>query len=731
MRDTIGLEMGCRVGEGAYGAAGSPYEAPAHLTGTVLVTDVARDSAWVQQVWELPEEPVIVPALCLPTWKHPSLEDADRCGEHRLRHLVANKKAVAVGPIATAALLGTGRHAVGKWHGNVMPVPAISTASRRERLTGAYMARSGLHQGAVDPKHRGEVSAREVVTLMDCATGASWDLETDGLDPRGGGDILCMSITLWDSSGITDTLTVTGTDIRVMANHKNWPAETVAHNGKYDQLWCLEKYGVCPPVTWDTMLAEHLIDSEGPKGLKVLGAKYLGVPDWSVDVGKASALPKEALYQYAAMDTAVTAEIRRHQVCDERLLRDLLIPASKALTFAERSGVGLDRRGAESLRVELMKRVDEITKEVSVYGPCKTPREISTLLYETLGLPVLERTDTGSPRVTSSILKRLDHPVAGLLAERQKLQKGVSAFLNPWLRSTEGLEDPRLYSTFRLAGTATGRLSSGGAEGSSGINLQQIPRDKRFKSLIVARDGYTLAELDYSQIELRVAAHLSNDETMLEIYSRGGDIHTATARAVTRKQFLCKSDRTKAKAVNFGFLYGMSASSFKDYARDSYGVTLTDNEATEYRTRFFEKYSALPSWHRKTKELAVKNGYVETLFGRRRYLDGLKYGGGSERGAALRQAVNTSVQSVASDMMILALGLIHRLIVCGPYDARIVATVHDSVLLEIKERSAEAVARKAKYIMEHLPLSHFNVKLNVPIEAGLSIGPRWGEMEEL
>ena len=723
--------MGCRVCDGYYGIAGDAYGVPGDLPDTVLVTDVARDPAWVQQVWELPEEPVIVPALGVPTWKHPSAEDASRCGEHRLRHLVAGRKVVAAGPIATAALLGSGRHSLGKWHGNVMPVPSISTQSRRDRLAGAYMARAGLHAGAVDPKYRGLVGAFEAAEMLDSASGASWDLETDGLDPRGGGEILCMSITTWDDHGITGTCIVNESDILSLARYKYWPMDTVAHNSKYDQLWCLEKFGVCPPVTWDTMLAEHLIDSEGPKGLKVLGAKYLGVPDWSVDVKNAADLPEEVLYEYAAMDTAVTAEVRRKQVCNERLLKDLLMPASKALTFAERNGVGLDRRGAETLKVELMKRTDEITKEVSVYGPCKTPREISTLLYETLGLPVLERTDTGRPRVTSSILKRLDHPVAGLLAERQKIQKGVSAFLNPWLTSTEGLEDSRLYSTFRLAGTSTGRLSSGGAEGSSGINLQQIPRDKAFKRLIKARDGYTLAELDYSQIELRVAAHLSNDETMLEIYRRGGDIHTATARAVTRKQFLGKSDRTKAKAVNFGFLYGMSASTFKDYARDSYGVTLTSEEAAEYRTRFFEKYAALPEWHRKTKELAAKNGYIETLFGRRRYLDGLKYGSGAEKGAALRQAVNTSVQSVASDMMILALGLIHRLIVCGPYDARIVATVHDSVLLEIAGDCAEGVARKVKHIMEHLPLSHFGVKLNVPIEAGLSMGRRWGEMEEL
>ena len=723
--------MSCRVCNGYYGVAGDHYAPPSGLPHTVLVTDVARDPAWVKDVWELPDEPYVLPALGVPTWKHPSAEDAAKCGEHRLRHLVAGKRVVAAGPVAAAALLGPGRHAIGRWHGGVMPVHGLFTATRRERLTGAYMARSGLHAGRVDPRYRGVVGAREVISMMDRALSASWDLETDGLDPRGRGDILCMSITLCGNDGPTGTYTLVGSDIRVMAGYNRWPQDTAAHNGKYDQLWCLEKYGACPPVTWDTMLAEHLIDSEGPKSLKILGAKYLSAPDWSVDVKNAADLHREVLYTYAAMDTAVTAEIRRRQRCDERLLRDLLMPASKALMSAEHFGVGLDRQGAESLKVDLMKRADEITEDVSVYGPCKTPREISTLLYETLNLPVVERTDTGRPRVTGSILKRLGHPVADALAERQKLQKGISAFLTPWTASTEGLADPRLYSTFRIAGTATGRLSSGGAEGASGINLQQIPRDKRFKRLIVAREGYTLAELDYSQIELRVAAHLADEPTMLEIYRTGGDIHTRTAQAVTGRNNVTKEDRTRAKAVNFGFLYGMGAASFKDYARDSYGVHLTDEEASDYRKKFFELYSALPLWHKRTKEAAVKNGYVETLFGRRRYLDGLKYGSGSEKGAALRQAVNTSVQSVASDMMILALGLIHRLIVCGPYDAKIVATVHDSVLLEIAEDEAELVARKAKYIMEHLPLSHFKVKLNVLIEAGLSMGPRWGEMEEL
>ena len=723
--------MTCQICDGYYGDSGQPQTIPGSLPDIVLVTDVARDPEWVRDVWELPATPIVVPALGVGTWSRPTAEHAHECGRHRLIPALRGRRAVAAGPTATAALLGPGRHSLGRWHGSVMPVPGISTESRRERLTGAYMARAGLHPAEVDTHYRGVVGAREAMDLLSGAVSAAWDLETDGLDPRRGGGILCMSITLEGVSGTIETITITGDDIGRLARYGGWPADTAAHNGKYDQLQCLTRFRACPPVSWDTMLAEHLIDSEGPKGLKILGAKYLKVADWSVDVKNASSLPREVLYEYAAMDTTVTAGVRREQRCDERLLRDLLMPASNALTHTERNGVGLDRAGAEALRIELMDRAERITREVSEYGPCGTPREMSTLLYETLGLPVLERTDTGRPRVTGSILRRLDHPAAKLLAARQRIRKGISAFLTPWIRATAGEDDPRLYSTFRLAGTATGRLSSGGAEGSSGINLQQIPRDRRFKRLIMAREGYTLAELDYSQIELRVAAHLADERGMLDVYRSGGDIHTATAMAVSGKGSVDKTDRTRAKAVNFGFLYGMGAESFRDYARDSYGVLLTDDEAVDYRRRFFERYPALPVWHKKVKARAARDGYVETLFGRRRYLDGLKYGGGAVKGMALRQAVNTSVQSVASDMMILALGLIHRLIVCGPYDARIVATVHDSVLLEVAEDGAENVARKAQYIMEHLPLSRFGVKLSVPIEAGLSMGRRWGEMEEL
>lgn len=726
--------MSCRVCDGYYGTAGDPYAPPMGLPGTVLVTDVARDPAWVKDVWELPEEPVVVPALGVPTWRHPSDEDAALCGEHRLHSIVGTRKVVTSGPVATAAMLGTGKHRIGVWHGQVMPVPSLPLPStpRRARLSAAYMVRAALHPRGWCVRYTVTNQLDLVKEALKYATAAAWDLETSGLDPRANGaSIICMSISTLRGEAIGDTLVVPGKLVPYLTDQCLWPAEVIAHNGKYDQLWCYELFGQAPPVTYDTMLAEHLIDSEGPKSLKTLGAKYLGVDNWSIDAKNIKELPLKVVHEYAAQDAAAAALIRTYQRVNEKLLRDLLMPASKAITFTERFGVGLDVAGAKRLKINLMKRAEEINNEVSAYGPCKTPSDVSKLLYETLGLPVLERTETGHPRVTGSILKRLNHPVAGLMAERQKIQKGVSAFLNPWLTAARGLEDPRLYSTFRLAGTATGRLSSGGAEGVAGINLQQVPRDKRFKSLIVARDGYTLAELDYSQIELRVAAHLANEPTMLGIYHTGGDIHTRTAQAVTGREEVTKADRTKAKAVNFGFLYGMGAGSFKVYARDSYGVELTNEEAADYRKRFFGLYSALPAWHRKTKEYAVKNGYIDTLFGRRRYLDGLKYGGGSERGAALRQAVNTTVQSVASDMMILALGLIHRLVVCGPYDARIVATVHDSVLIEIAEDGAEQVARKAKYIMEHLPLSHFGVKLNVPIEAGLSMGRRWGEMEEL
>lgn len=728
--------MTCRVCDGYYGNNGQPQTIPSSLPGTVLVTDVARDPKWVQDVWELPATPTIVPALGAGTWGHPTAEHAHECGQHRLIPALGGRRAVAAGSTATAALLGPGNHAKGRWVGSVMPIPDLPGpgALRRDRLAAAYMAQAGLYPGKMDAKYRGEVTGKSTPVFFSeirRATGLSWDLETSGLDPRANGaSILCASVTAWKGDEIYGTWTVTKEAIPEFLGGSYWPKIVAAHNGKYDQLWAYQIYGIVPPVTWDTMLAEHLIDSEGPKGLKTLGAKYLHIPDWSIDLKDPMSVPHAELLEYAAMDAAVTAEVYLRQRPHERLLTDLLMPASRALLKAEAEGVGLDLEGAIELRDNLRRQDADITEQVSAYGPAETPRQVAELLYETFQLPVLEHTPTGKPRVTGSILRRLGHPVADVLADRAKIRKGISAFLDPWINAVD-VVNPRLYSTFRLAGTATGRLSSGGAEGSAGINLQQIPRDPRYKRLIQARPGYILAELDYSQIELRVAAHLSGDPRMVDIYRKGGDIHATTAKGVTGKQFPSKSDRTKAKAVNFGFLYGMGAGSFRDYARDSYGVGLSEEEAAEYRKRFFELYSGLPKWHKRVKEEALRNGYVRTLFGRVRYLDGIRHWSGSRKGEALRQAVNTSVQSVASDMMILALGMIHRLIVVSPkYDAKIIATVHDSVLLEIKEEGAEKTARKAKYIMEHLPLGHFGVELNVPIKAGLSMGHRWGEMEE-
>ena len=728
--------MICPVCDGHYGDNGQPQTVSNNLPDIVLVTDVARNPKWVQRIWELPETPTIVPAIGVGTWSRPTAEHAHECGQHRLIPALGGRRVVAAGPTATAALLGPGKHAVGRWSGSVMPVPDLPGPGilRRDRLSAAYMARAGLYPMPLDSRYCGEVTAKTMWTLQSeigKSAGLSWDLETSGLNPRAdGARILCASVTTWDNNGeIRGTWVITGRAIPEFLCMSRWPGVVVAHNGKYDQLWAYEQYGVVPPVTWDTMLAEHLIDSEGPKGLKILGAKYLHVPDWSIDLRDPASVPLHELLEYAAMDTAVTSGIYLCQQPNARLMNDLMMPANRALLGAEIEGVGLDLEGAKELRSDLQYQDRNITEQVSVNGPADTPRQVGKLLYETLGLPVLERTPTGRPRVSGSVLRRLNHPVADMLADRTKIRKGISAFLTPWIEAVDP-EDPRLYSTFRLAGTATGRLSSGGAEGASGINLQQIPRDPRYKRLIQARPGYTLAELDYSQIELRIAAHLSGDARMLDIYRTGGDIHTTTAKAITGKQFIEKSNRTKAKAVNFGFLYGMGAASFRDYARDSYGVELSEEEAIEYRKRFFDLYSGLPKWHRMVKEEALKNGYVKTLFGRVRYLDGIQYWSGSQKGTALRQAVNTSVQSLASDMIILALGIIDRLIV-GKYDAKIIATVHDSVLLEIKDKGAEDIARKVKYIMEHLPLKHFGVKLNVPIEAGLSMGRRWGEMEEL
>jgi DNA polymerase-1 len=258
--------------------------------------------------------------------------------------------------------------------------------------------------------------------------------------------------------------------------------------------------------------------------------------------------------------------------------------------------------------------------------------------------------------------------------------------------------------------------------------MQQVPRDVYIRSIIGTREGWGLIEADFAQVELRLAAMLSNDQTFIRAFKAGEDPHGQTAAAILGKPQgdLTKEERKMAKAVNFGFLYGMGWRGFKVYAKEKFGVEVTDEEAQTYRKTFFAKYSSLAQWHERQRRLVRNLGRVSSPIGRVRHLPTINSTDDSVQAEAERQAINSPVQGLASDMMVLSMVILQEKL--DPRRAKIVGNVHDSVLLEAKDDYAEEVAATVKHTMENLPLKKlFGWQPNVPIIADVTIGKHWGE----
>ncbi|MEG0729672.1 MAG: DNA polymerase A family protein, partial [Anaerovoracaceae bacterium] len=288
-------------------------------------------------------------------------------------------------------------------------------------------------------------------------------------------------------------------------------------------------------------------------------------------------------------------------------------------------------------------------------------------------------------------------------------------FLNRW--GDDAAFDGRIHPSFGLTNVVTGRTSC------SEPNLQQVPRTQDIRGLFTGAPGMILFEADYSQLELRIAAHYANERTMLEIYRKSGDIHTETARIFTGGNDPTKEERGKAKAVNFGFLYGMQYPKFVKYAFDSYGVVFTMQEAKNYRDLFFAKYSRLLPWHKEMEELCELQGGVANLFGRFRRLPDIYSSNKWERASAARKAINTPVQGTGSDLLISAATQINKEL---KGIAIIGATVHDSIVGECRVEDKDEVDEAIRKIMRHPKvLDDFGVTLNVPIDVDIGWGP-WG-----
>lgn len=573
----------------------------------------------------------------------------------------------------------------------------------------------------------------------------------------------------------------------------------IYHNGKFDALWMLVHHGVKWRVDFDTMLAHYLLDENDRHGLKYLAQKFLGAPDWDIDgKDKQSWSPKNA--KYAAHDVFYTRKLyfvlkrMLNEDHDIKQVHDLImVPCIQLFIEAEHRGVYIQQDQMDDaenhLREELKKaedalekwskkakKVDKKTGKIN-WG---SPDQLADLLFVQLKIKGSQRTKTGKYSTSESVLNQIDHPMVGDLIKFRGHKQQLSFFIDGWKPYLD-LEG-RLHPSFKLHGTVTGRLSC------ENPNLQQVPRDPRIRSLISAAPGWTLIEMDLSQIELRLAAEAANEYNLLQVFHVGGDPHWQTAiREIERgagykdeikrtvklhheqkgKKYVkmnyseaveyilkmggdeavatveswaetkgleafmdWKETRKKAKAINFGYLYGMWWKKFKIYARDNYGVTVTDDEAQASREAFFELYPAFEEWHNKQRRFAQVNGYVRSLSGRKRRLPAAMGGRDSpERREAQRQAINSPIQSFANELNLMA--ALHMRKEFKRSWFRLVGTVHDAVLLEVRNDKIEYVHNKGLEIMSHPDLlDEFGIELSVPIEAEAKIGA-WSKGKSL
>lgn len=520
--------------------------------------------------------------------------------------------------------------------------------------------------------------------------------------------------------------------------------KTIAHNGKFDCTW-LAANGVYINQTFDTMLAAHLLDENRLKGLKPLSEMLLGAKPYAVDLKDAYNMPLKQLAVYQAKDVDYTHqlyELFKAELHEEprikRVFTQIMMPASNELVKVETIGLYAHRDRIEKQLAIKIKERDKVERKLRSYVPeekreafnFRSPKQVGEWFFGDLGLDIIKTTKSGAPSTDEDVMLQLSkqHPAAELLLRYRTLEsKDIRTYLSSWLENQD--HRGRVHTHYKLYGTVTGRLSS------EKPNLQQVPRDVAMRSCFGAPDGWSFVEADYSQVELRIAAMLSRDPRLTRVFTSGGDPHLSTASEVSglTPAEVIASDATgktewrkRAKGVNFGFLYGMGAAKFIDYARTSYGVEVSETEAQKYRNRFFKLYPELQNWHERQRRLVRSLGRVHSPLGRVRHLPDVHSEDKGIKAEAERQAINSPVQSFASDLMLLSLVRLSQRL--DPRQARVVGTVHDAILFEIKDEYKQEACGIIKRVMEDTPWveEKFDIEITVPIEVEIKAGQFWG-----
>lgn len=491
-------------------------------------------------------------------------------------------------------------------------------------------------------------------------------------------------------------------------------------------------------ILCDTMLASYVLNSTATRhDMNSLSLKYLSHKSISFEdiAGKGAKqitfnqIELETAAKYAAEDADVTLRLylALKTLLDEQdglseLLNDVEIPLSSVLATMEQTGVLIDSQKLAQQSQDLAKRIVELENQVHELAGetfnLGSTKQLQAILFEKLELPVKKKTPKGAPSTSEEVLQELaqDYELPALIMQFRGLTKLKNTYTDKLPRMINHRTN-RVHTSYHQAVTATGRLSS------TDPNLQNIPirteEGRLVRKAFIARDGYKVVAADYSQIELRIMAHLSKDEGLLNAFSKGLDVHKATAAEVFGESLDSVTDnqRRSAKAINFGLIYGMSAFGLAKQ------LNITRYDAQAYMDKYFERYPGVLTYMETTREEAKQTGYVSTVFGRRLYLPEINASNGMRRAGAERAAINAPMQGTAADIIKKAMLEVNKWMngLSNQTDVSMMMQVHDELVFEIKEDKVEEYVKQINHLMETC------VNLDVPLEVDAGIGNNWDE----
>lgn len=626
---------------------------------------------------------------------------------------------------------------------------------------------------------------REPIELNPEIPYAYTDIETNGLNPY-------REEAVMHSTGFAqyrDRVTC----FKLEKKHTSYVRETlkkypiIAHRATFEGIWYLQKYGITPRIYHDTKLCAYMRDENQPTGLKHQAMRLLSVEPW--DEGQDWQNPDfNKLLPYEARDISYGLRLYlehdlpflRKNPKIAKLMRHILLPAMEVFTEIIHNGFHIDVKAAKKKIKHCQREKSKLNNELNTFADQEvnpgSPKQMARLLYTQLRLTCPVKTAKGKDSTAEPALIRLkgQHRATDALWEWRGWDKYESTYLEPWLR-----QGPILHALYDFTGTDTGRLSSSMIKNSrkekgTGAVIHQCPRDPFIRNLVVPRNpGWRIVACDESQGELRLVAHAANEPTMIDIFHHDsetpeGDIHFQTARTLQPEGEIIKETRKKAKAVNFGFVYGMMAKKFAAYALEKFDVRLSGKEAFDYRTKFFTKYSGLLPWHRRVEAFVIENGHIDSILGRRRHLPEAKHRDSEDcpncfgkkgdvscfhcggegyitSGAydewvqreAVRQAINSPIQSACSDILLFVMALIASYSL--DWDFKIdrkrtlpIGSAHDSGLFETHPDYASELRRGILWTMKNLPLKKFfNIEMRCPIVMDCNIYEREWEGKKI